>query len=158
MSRRVYKSSIAPQLKSRKFPPPTALSLTDLFHETMSSLLRPPSVVDERTVLVDRDSSSSLGTKPLRVRVNLSNGARILVPVDGESTVTQLVAESARRAIALNLSYDTNEATLRSDDGSVLFGEDSLKDVLDLAENPNLFLGRVEAQSSLPSSVGQIRV
>ena len=72
--------------------------------------------------------------------------------------MTQLVAESARRAMALNLSYDANEATLRSNDGSVLFGDDSLKDVLDLAENPNLFLGRAEAQSSVPSSVGQICV
>ena len=72
--------------------------------------------------------------------------------------MTQLVAESARRATALKLSYNTNETTLRSNDGSILFGEDSLKDVLDLAGNPDLFLGRAEAQSSVPSSVGQICV
>ena len=82
----------------------------------------------------------------------------MLVPINGESTVAQLVAESVRRAIALNLPYDTDEATLRSHDGSILFGEDSLKDVLDVAENPDLFLGRAEIQSSVPSYVGQIRI
>ena len=137
---------------------PLSLNRMDLFQNMMSSVPRPSSVTDEQTILVNRNSTSSLGAKLLRVRVNLSNGARILVPIDGESTVAQLVAESARRATALNLSYDTNEATLRSNDGSILFGEDSLKDVLDLAENPDLFLGRAETQASVLSSVGQICV
>lgn len=119
----------------------------------MSSPPRPSSITHEQIVLVSHDSDTSLGTKPLRVSVNLSNGARILVPINGESTVAQLVTESARRAISLNLPYDPNEATLRLHDGSILFGEDCLKDVLDLAENSDLFLGRAETQ---PSSVGQI--
>lgn len=132
---------------------PLSLIQTDLSYNSMSSPPRPSSITREQNVLVSRDSDTSLGTKPLRVSVNLSHGARILVPINGESTVAQLVTESARRAIALNLPYDPNEATLRSHDGSILFGEDSLKDVLDLAENPDLFLGRAETQ---PSSVGQI--
>lgn len=130
----------------------------DSFHNKMSSLPRTSSITTEHTVLVNRDSSSSLGTKPLRVSVNLSNGNRILVPINGESTVAQLVAESARRATALNLPYDANEATLRSHDGSILFGEDSLQDVLDLAKHNDLYLGRAETQSSVSSSVSRICV
>ena len=125
----------------------------DSFHTPMSSLPRPLSITTEQTVLLNHDSNSSLRTKRLRVSVNLSNGARILVPITGESTVAQLVAESVRRATALNIPYEFNKATLRLHDGSILFGEDSLEGLLDLAEKPDLFLVRAQAQSSVPSPV-----
>ena len=101
-------------------------------------------------------TTSSLGTKPLCVSVTLSNGARILVPINENFTVVQLVAEAARRATAMNLLYDATEATLRSQDGSILFGEDSLKDILDLTETPQLLLGPADVHSYLSTSVGQI--
>lgn len=113
---------------------------------------------DQQTVLPDCRSTSSLGKNPIRVSVSLSNGARILVPISGESTVAQLVAESARRATAMSLPYDANDTVFRSHDGSILFEEDCLKDILDLAESPHLFLGRIEAQSSRSASVSQICV
>lgn len=113
---------------------------------------------NQQTVLPDCRSTSSLGTNPTRVSVSLSNGARILIPISVESTVAQLVAESARRATAMNLPYDANDTVFRSHDGSILFDEDCLKDILDLAETPYLFLGRMKAKSARSASVSQICV
>lgn len=87
----------------------------------------------------------------MRVYVNLSSGARIIVPINATSTVSQLVAESTRRAAALNVHYDDNDTKLCLSDGSILFGEDMLEDVLDLAENDGFFLSSFEAQSQAPS-------
>ncbi|MCJ1357306.1 MAG: hypothetical protein MMC33_007302 [Icmadophila ericetorum] len=85
-----------------------------------------------------------VGNNMIRIYVNLSNGARIVVPVDAESTVAQLTAECSRRATVLNLpdagSVD-NELVLRLCDGTILFGEDNLADVLDLNEENTLYLG-----------------
>lgn len=83
----------------------------------------------------------------MRAYVNLSSGARIVVPISATSTVAQLAAESTRRATALNVPYDDNDTNLYLDDGSLLFGEDILEDVLDLTENEGFFLGSFKTQS-----------
>lgn len=83
----------------------------------------------------------------MRVYVTLSSGARIVVPINPKFTVAQLVAESIRRATALDLPHDDTDTILRLNDGSIVFGEDTLEDVLDLTGSDSFFLGPFQAQS-----------
>ena len=105
-----------------------------------------------------------IGTNPVRIYVNLSNGARIVVPINAESTVGQLTAECTRRATVLNLpdagSSVDKELVLRLPDGTILFGEDTLDDVLNLAEENTLYLGPaldVPSVSSVTQSPAHVR-
>ena len=104
------------------------------------------------------------GTYPVRIYVNLSNGARIVVPINADSTVAQLTAECTRRATVLNLpdagSSADHELVLRLSDGTILFGEDTLDDVLNLAEENTLYLGPAldaPSMSSVTQSPAQVR-
>ena len=103
------------------------------------------SIDDGRSV--SNSNLSFSGDRVVRAYVNLSSGARIVVPINATSTVAQLAAESTRRATALNVPYDDNDTNLYLSDGSLLFGEDILEDVLDLTENEGFFLGSFKTQS-----------
>jgi len=100
--------------------------------------------------------SSSSGVGLIRTSVILTGGPRLVIPISGDATVGQLVAESNRRAVALNLPRSENDTVLSLPDGSILFGEDSLADVMDTSDDPTFFLGSVESltmsNSALSSS------
>ena len=101
-------------------------------------------------------SSSAIGL--IRTNVVLSSGARLVVPVSADATVGQLVAESTRRAVALNISQSENDTVLYLSDGSILFTEDSLADVIDTSNNPTLFLGSMESLTSSNTALSRSAV
>jgi len=102
--------------------------------------------------------SSSSGIGLIRTHVILSNGARLVVPISGDATVGQLAAESTRRAVALNIPQSENDTVLYLSDGSILFGEDSLADVMDTSDDPTFFLGSMESLTSSSTALSRSAV
>lgn len=96
---------------------------------------------------VNSSNRSLPGDKIVRVYVTLGSGARIVVLINAKFTVAQLVTESIRRATSLDLPYDARDTMLRLNDGSIVFEEDTVEDVLDLTGNDSFFLGPFQPQS-----------
>ncbi|MCJ1478391.1 hypothetical protein MMC13_007071 [Lambiella insularis] len=88
--------------------------------------------------------------KTMRVHVHLCNGMRMIVPINVEVTVAQLIAETTRRVVAMNIPQNNHNNVLRLDDGSILFAEDKLADLLDLTQDHTFFLGPMEESLKMP--------
>ncbi|KAF8860928.1 hypothetical protein BDZ45DRAFT_740806 [Acephala macrosclerotiorum] len=107
-------------------------------------------------------SLSSSNPDLARVFVQISNGMKIVVPVPQNSTVHGLHAQALRRAARLGVN-GTLDNTLLQTTGTnsvILFGEDSLIDILDLTEDSTFSLESLDnsaahfgdANGNLPSS------
>ncbi|PMD22611.1 hypothetical protein NA56DRAFT_644802 [Hyaloscypha hepaticicola] len=95
-------------------------------------------------------SFSSSSPDLARVFVQLNNGMKIIVPIPQTSVVQVLHAEALKRAARVGVT-GTLENTLLQTTGKspvVLFGEDSLIEVLDLTEDNTLFLRSVDTTTA----------
>jgi uncharacterized protein YegL len=85
-----------------------------------------------------------------RVFVRLSNGMKIVVPVPQSSTVHGLHAQALLRAARFGVNGTLDNTLLQTIGKSptVLFGEDSLIEVLDLTEDNTFFLGPLDSPTA----------
>ncbi len=95
-------------------------------------------------------SFSSSSPDLARVFVQLNNGIKIIVPIPQTSAVQDLHAEALKRAARLGVTRTLENTLLQTTGESpvVLFGEDSLIEVLDLTENNTLFLRSVDTTTA----------
>jgi uncharacterized protein YegL len=91
-------------------------------------------------------SSSSSNPDLARVFVQLVNGMKIVVPVPQSSTVHGLHAQALHRAARLGVNATLDNSLLQTIGRNpvVLFGEDSLIEVLDLTEDNTFSLGSLD--------------
>ena len=80
----------------------------------------------------------------VRIFVRLRNGSKIVIPAALTWTVSQLHVEAVRRGAAMTLgvpcTIENTTLCVGGYDGAILWGEDKLSDVLDLAENYTFWL------------------
>jgi hypothetical protein len=102
--------------------------------------------VQSQSIVTSSPSISSFVGDNIRVVVVLDSGAQVIVPISNAATSEQLRLEAVRRAVALNVPCSAGNSTLRvcGYNGPIIFGEDRVLDVLDLAQNHTFYLGPLE--------------
>jgi hypothetical protein len=97
-----------------------------------------------------RTSFSSSNPDLARVFVRLTNGMKIVVPIPQSSTVHGLHAQALQRAAKLGVNGTLDNTVLQTTGKNpvVLFGEDSLIEVLDLTEDSTFSLGSLDSPTA----------
>src|SRR5271154_4460193 len=103
--------------------------------------------------LTDSRSLTSIGTcnespatgRP-RVTVVLSTGAKVIIPIEPRCTSSELHAEAIRRAKRLKMPCDLDNTVLciGSPGGAIVFEEDLVLEISDLAEDNTFYLSSAE--------------
>src|SRR5271154_953510 len=99
--------------------------------------------------LTDSRSLTSIGTcnespatgRP-RVTFVLSTGAKVIIPIEQRCTSSELHAEAIRRAKRLKIpcNFDNTVLCIGSPGGAIVFGEDLVLEISDLAEDNTFYL------------------
>jgi len=122
---------------------------------TVSSKLELPgneapaeSILSGAALISSRSGRTSLSSS-IRVFVRLTNGSRIIVPVAVGASVAQLHQEALRKATRIGVLGTVETTVLRTTgpDPTIIFGEDSLEDVLDVTEDQTFFLGPLHSST-----------
>lgn len=105
--------------------------------------------------LAVRDNPASVR---VRIIVVLPNGSKVVIPMEPTSKVSELEAETVRRATVLRLPFDPDSVLrLGSRTGAIAFGDDSIEDVLDLADNSTFWFSSIQNSSQAAGIVSFYR-
>ena len=99
-------------------------------------------LTDSGSITSVRTSNESPATGRARVTVVLSTGAKVIIPIDPLCTNSELHAEAIRRAKGLNVpcNFENTVLCIGSHGGAIVFGEDLVLEVSDLAEDNTFYL------------------